>query len=165
MGIDLSRSVIDYAARRAKQTQNGTGFAVASLFELPVADGSLDVVLNLFAPCAEAEFSRVLRSQGHLILVGAGENHLMGLKQALYDDPYQNSGRADLPAHMTLVKKETLSYGIAVEGQDLIQALFSMTPYYWRTSPKDREKLTQYKTLETQVEFDIFVYRKDSVTL
>jgi 23S rRNA (guanine745-N1)-methyltransferase len=153
------------AAKAARREQNGARYAVASVFELPLMDASADAVVNIFAPCAEAEFCRVLRPQGHLILVGAGENHLMGLKQALYDDPYQNSGRADLPAHMTLVKKETLSYGIAVEGQDLIQALFSMTPYYWRTSPKDREKLTQYKTLETQVEFDIFVYRKDSVTL
>jgi 23S rRNA (guanine745-N1)-methyltransferase len=53
---------------------------VASIFALPVQNASLDAVTNLFAPCAEEEFLRVLKPNGHLLLVGAGERHLMGLK-------------------------------------------------------------------------------------
>ena len=81
IGIDLSRAGVDYAARRAKQNATDVGFSVASLFSLPIANESLDVVTNLFAPCAEDEFLRVLKPNGHLLLVGAGERHLMGLKQ------------------------------------------------------------------------------------
>ena len=42
----------------------------------------------------------------------------------------------------------------------MIEALFSMTPYYWRTSKEDREKLEKLDILTTSVDFDIFLFRK-----
>ena len=160
LGIDLSKTGVDYAARRAKQLQNRAGFAVASVFQLPVADAGIDIITNLFAPCAEEEFSRALKPGGHLLLVGAGEKHLLGLKRAIYEHPYKNEGRADLPKTMELLDTVHLCYEITLESAEHIQALFSMTPYYWRTSPKDREKLNGIQTLTTEVEFDIFLFRK-----
>ncbi|MBR3894722.1 MAG: methyltransferase domain-containing protein [Clostridia bacterium] len=161
LGIDLSRAGIDYAARRAKQQQTRAGFAVASLFEMPIQSESVDAVVNLFAPCAEEEFLRVLKLDGILLLVGAGERHLMGLKQAIYQTPYANEGRADLPKGMELLEKKKLCYEISVEGREMIAALFSMTPYYWRTSEHDRAKLDLLERLTTEVDFDIFVFRKE----
>lgn len=162
LGIDLSRDGIDHAAKEAKRTGSGAGFAVCSLFEMPVADAGFDVVTNLFAPCAEAEFCRVLRDGGTLVLVGAGEEHLMGLKQVLYDTPRTNPGRADLPTGMRLTHRERLRSEITVQGAEQIDALFSMTPYYWRTSEADRAKLNGLTSLTTAYDFDIFLYRKDS---
>ncbi len=160
LGVDLSRDGIDLAAKRARSASIGTGFAVASLFELPILDGSLDVVVNIFAPCAEEEFLRVLRPGGHLLLVGAGENHLMGLKRVLYDNPYQNQSRADLPNKMEIVGKWNVKESILVRGTEMIEALFAMTPYYWRTSQKDHEKLKSLETLTTETDFDLFLFRK-----
>jgi len=160
VGFDLSRAGIDYAARRAKQRQTHAGFAVASLFDMPIKSESVDAVVNLFAPCAEEEFLRVLKPGGILLLVGAGERHLMGLKQAIYENPYANAGRADLPRGMALLEKKLLRYEITVEGGEMIAALFSMTPYYWRTSEQDRAKLDPLERLTTEVEFDLFVFRK-----
>ncbi len=162
LGIDLSRDGIDHAAKEAKRTGSGAGFAVCSLFEVPVADGCFDAVTNLFAPCAEEEFCRVLRDGGTLVLVGAGEEHLMGLKQALYDTPRTNPGRADLPTGMHLTHRERLRGEITVQGAEQIDALFSMTPYYWRTSETDRAKLNGLTSLATAYDFDILLYRKDS---
>jgi 23S rRNA (guanine745-N1)-methyltransferase len=73
LGIDLSKDGVDYAARRAKLNDTGAGFAVASVFEMPIKDAALDAVVNIFAPCAEPEYSRVLRNGGHLLVVSAGE--------------------------------------------------------------------------------------------
>lgn len=160
LGIDLSRAGIDRAAKRAKQSGSGAGFAVASIFEIPVLDASLDAVANIFAPCAEEEFCRVLKPGGYLILVGAGERHLMGLKKALYDNPYANPGRADLPKQMEHIQTLRVRSEITVTGQEMISALFSMTPYYWRTSPKDRAKLDRCEKLTTEIDFDIFLFRK-----
>lgn len=160
LGIDLSRAGVESAAKRAKQTGTRAAFAVASIFAMPVQSTSVDVVTNLFAPCSEDEFLRVLKPNGHLILVGAGERHLMGLKEAIYENPYENAGRADLPTQMQAVGKERLTFEITVKGQDMIQSLFSMTPYYWRTSKEDREKLEKIDTLTTSVDFDIFLFRK-----
>lgn len=160
LGVDLSRAGIDAAAKQAKQSGTGAAFAVGSIFSLPVGDSACDVVTNLFAPCCESEFSRVLKENGYLILVGAGERHLMGLKEVLYTNPYLNPGRADLPTEMRQIDHQRLTYTVTVEGKDAIEALFSMTPYYWRTSEADHAKLGAVETLTTELDFDIFIYQK-----
>lgn len=160
LGIDLSRAGIDAAAKQAKQTGANAAFVVGSIFSLPVMSAACNVVTNLFAPCCESEFTRVLKKDGHLILVGAGERHLMGLKQVLYENPYLNPGRADLPMQMKEIDRQRLHYTVTVEGSETIEALFSMTPYYWRTSEADRAKLQNIQTLTTELDFDIFTYQK-----
>ena len=160
IGVDLSRDGIDSAATRAKRDGTNASFFVGSLFKLPVQEGRIDAVTNLFAPCAEAEFSRTLREGGHLVLVGAGERHLLGLKERIYDNAYLNTGRADIPVQMKLIDERRLSYEIEVKGQEMIQALFSMTPYYWRTSESDRSRLLGLDALTTVVDFKIYVFEK-----
>ena len=160
LGIDLSRAGIDSAAKYAKQNATEVSFAVASIFSIPVGNATCDAVTNLFAPCCESEFSRVLKDGGCLILVGAGERHLMGLKEVLYENPYLNPGRADLPTQMKEIDRQRLTYTITVDGEEAIEALFSMTPYYWRTSESDHAKLKSIQSLTTEVDFDIFVYQK-----
>lgn len=160
LGVDLSKFGIDKGAKTAKSERTTAFFAVASIFELPVKDAGFDAVTNLFAPCCESEFLRVLKPGGHLILVGAGERHLMGLKKVLYDTQYLNPERNDLPQQMTLVEKKVLRTTVSVRGNDMIRALFSMTPYYWRTSPADSRKLDGLEELETELDFDIYIYRK-----
>ncbi len=159
-GFDLSRDAVDAAAKAARRQGLTTQFGVASVFELPLASESVDAVVNIFAPCAEAEFCRVLKQGGVLILIGAGERHLLGLKRAMYDETYENVGRADLPLNMELCERITQRDEIEVVGQEQIQNLFSMTPYYWRTSPSDRKKLERLERLVTEIEFDCLVYRK-----
>ena len=63
---------------------------------------------------------------------------------------------------MALVAKDQLEYSITVESSEQIAALFSMTPYYWRTSEGDREKLSGLSSLTTDLDFDIYLFRKDS---
>jgi 23S rRNA (guanine745-N1)-methyltransferase len=86
----------------------------------------------------------------------------MGLKRVLYENPYLNQGRADLPKAMTLVQKYRIKDEIYLEDPLLIEALFSMTPYYWRTSQEDHQKLKNAERLITEIDFDIFLFRKDS---
>lgn len=162
LGVDLSRAGIDAAAKRARLTQSRAGFAVGSIFELPVGDASVDAVVNIFAPCAEGEFSRVLRTGGYLLVVAAGERHLMGLKEQIYETAHENLGRADLPCAMTQIDRRRVYREITVEGREMIEALFSMTPYYWRTSRADREKLAALDTLTTEIDFDLLLFRKDT---
>lgn len=159
-GFDLSRDAVEAGAKAAKREALDTFFAVASVFELPLQDGSVDVVTSVFAPCAEEEFLRVLKPGGVLILLGAGERHLLGLKRAIYDDIYENAGRADLPQTMRLVEEYTVEREIVVQGEEQIGHLFSMTPYYWRTSREDAEKLRGLQSLATTVAFDFKIYQK-----
>ena len=161
LGVDLSKFACGTASKRAKREgRENALYATGSVFELPVADGSADVIVNIFAPCAEDEYARALKDGGYLVVVGAGREHLMGLKTVIYDNPYENEGRADLPKNMTHIKTLNCKYDATVEGNSNILALFSMTPYYWRTSEGDKQKLEGIESLETTVDFEINIYRK-----
>ena len=173
MGVDLSKFATLAAAKRARADRQSIGapdshtlFAVGSVFDLPVQDGCFDTVTNIFAPCAPAEYARVLKPGGILIVAGAGERHLLGLKSILYDDPYLNDPRRDLPTEADGFEPVTVhrvAFTITVRGREAIAALFSMTPYYWRTPRESGERLAALETLTTEVAFDIHVYKKTQV--
>lgn len=158
IGFDLSKPAVEAAA---KLKMPNTFFAVAGINAMPLRDSSVGAVTNIFAPCFEEEFCRVLKKDGVLILVGAGPRHLMGLKKAIYEETPLNTERADLPRNMKLVEKSRLSYEITLLSKEEISDLFSMTPYSYRTSRESVEKLSALGSLVTEVEFDFYVYKKD----
>ena len=163
-GVDISKPAIEHAAKEAKKSGAGNLFySVSSIYELPLQSGSVDCITNIFAPCPEKEFFRVLRDGGVLIVAAAGEKHLLGLKKALYDNVYMNETRADMPKNMGFSEEHIsiLSYSINLKSQKEISDLFSMTPYYYRTSLRDKEKLASLKQLETRIEIEFTVYRKN----
>ncbi len=160
-GVDLSRFAVDAAAKRlARWEIPNAFFSVSSVFDMPFADDSISAAVNVFAPCAESEFLRILRKGGILAVVYAGPEHLMGLKKAIYDQIKENDGRADLPKQMTLLENIRIRFDITVQGCDNLQNLFAMTPYYWKTSPSDSEKLKSYDSLTTTVDMIIALYQK-----
>lgn len=169
LGVDLSKFAADTAAKTARRERMNRGqasstlYAVGSVFELPVADGTFDTVINIFAPCAPAEYARVLKTGGHLMVAGAGERHLFGLKELIYDDPYLNDPRRDLPAEgdgLRLLEVRNVTFTVTVDDPDHREALFSMTPYYWRTSREGHSRLAAAETLTTEVSFDLHIYEK-----
>lgn len=162
-GIDLSRPAVDSAAKRFSRVGIPHGFfGVASVYQLPFADESASAVVNVFAPCAEQEFCRVLKPGGILAVMYAGTDHLMGLKQAIYETVHENDGRADLPQTMRQIDEQRIRFEICVEGTEALQNLFAMTPYYWKTSREDGEKLKKLSSLNTIVDMMIAIYQKDS---
>ena len=164
LGFDLSKDAVNSGAKRAKREKNdNTFFGVASVYSLPLKDSSADALVNIFAPCAEEEYLRVLKNDGVFAFVYAGEKHLMGLKRALYDIVYENEERADLPKRMELLNRRRVLYEITLEGNAQIQNLFSMTPYYWRTSLEDKKKLCGLDKLTTDVDMIIEIYKKKDV--
>lgn len=161
LGFDLSKFGAEHGASTARRKGiTNSAFAVASIYEMPVSDGCANGVINLFAPCAEEEFKRVLKDDGVLIVVGAGEDHLFGLKKAVYDEPYKNDPRNDLPTSMKHIGSHKVRFEIELSSREDRMALFAMTPYYYRTSRTDMEKLLNAEGLVTEVEFDIEVYKK-----
>ena len=161
-GFDLSKFAVMAAAKAAKRSNINSAFAVAGIFDMPLKDECADMVINLFAPCAAEEFFRVLKPGGYLIVAGAGERHLEGLKSVIYDNVTKNETRADLPdiPSLSLVETVRVSYNINIKQREHVMALFSMTPYYYRTSESGRAALEATEELETIVDFDIFVYKK-----
>lgn len=159
IGFDLSKFGVETAAKRAKGRENAF-FGVAGIYDMPLAEACADAVVNIFAPCATEEFKRILTDGGVLIAVGAGKDHLLGLKQAIYETAYENTDREDMPPDMTLIDEKQITYEITLSGQEEIADLFSMTPYYYRTGERDMEKLRQLQSVTTPVDVFVHVYKK-----
>lgn len=154
-GFDISREMVRLAAKR----ENGTYF-VANMASIPVAQESMDYAVHLFAPFNETAFAMVLKPGGRLFTVVPGRHHLWGLKQAVYDTPYENDERLPQTQVLRFVGSHKVAANITLACQEDIQAVFRMTPYYFHTSEKDKEKLLKLDTLETSIEFVIAEYEK-----
>ena len=154
-GFDISREMVRLAAKRG----NGTYF-VANMAAIPVEDASFDYAVHLFAPFNEKEFSRILKPGGRLFSVIPGREHLYGLKQAVYDTPYYNDEKLPETQELKLVATHNIAGNITLTSQGDIDAVFRMTPYYFHTSLKDKEKLAAYDMLETPISFVIAEYVK-----
>ena len=155
-GTDISKFSLRIAAKR----EHSIEFAVASSYHLPLADQSVDALLNCFSPLALEEFHRLLRPGGSFLYVVPGANHLWELKQVLYDHPYPNEEREtpyDGFTYQTIVPVDGV---ITLERQSDIHALFQMTPYYWKTPKAGAERLAALEHLTTQISFRIHIFQK-----
>lgn len=156
VGVDISKSALIAAAKRSKRIN----LAVASVFSLPVGDLSCDAVLNVFSPFAPEEYARVLKSGGVLLRVIPLENHLFSLKKAIYDNPLKNPEESTDIDGFTLAESQELKYSIELKSNEQIESLFKMTPYYYKTSRTDQQKVEKLSTLQTEIEFCVLVYKK-----
>ena len=155
-GFDIAKPAVRLAAKALPTAQ----YAVASSFGQPVRTGWADLLLNCFSPFAQEEFLRVLRPGGSFLMVIPLENHLYGLKQAIYEKPYRNEVKPyDLPG-FRLEECRELRYQITLHGQEEIESLFMMTPYYYKTGVADQQKLLTKTTLTTPAEFAVLRYKK-----
>lgn len=79
LALDLSK----FALRRAARAHPRAAAAVWDVWRpLPVRSGAVDLVLNVFAPRNPAEFRRVLRPDGTLLVVTPEQDHLAELRAA-----------------------------------------------------------------------------------
>lgn len=155
-GIDISKNALEAAAKRTKTAE----FAVGSLFHLPVMKASCDVLMTLFAPYCGEEFIRVLKKGGRMLRVIPGERHLWELKQALYDEPYLNEVKDYALDGFAFFEKREVKGRIFLPDNEDIMNLFSMTPYYYKTSQEGTKRAQELTALETQISFEILLYAR-----
>ena len=154
-GFDIAREMVRLAAKRGKGT-----YFVANMANIPVAEGSMDYCAHLFAPFNEAAFTKVLKDGGRLYTVIPGRFHLWGLKQTVYETPYENDEILPQTQQLRLISQRKVTAQITLNCQEDIQAVFRMTPYFFHTSQKDKDKLLGLDALETSIEFVIGEYEK-----
>lgn len=155
-GIDISKFAVRRAAKRVKRGE----FAVASAYHLPVPDRSVHLLTNIFSPLSAEEFARVLLPDGHFLYVVPSERHLWQMKQVLYTEPYENPVKQEAYTGFDWQEVIPLRYTVTLDSGEDITALFSMTPYAWKTPKEGVERLKRLSQLETEIGFDIHVYRR-----
>ena len=159
VGLDLAKTSIKLAARAEKGKENPIAYAVAGIFDMPLPNGAFDAVLSVFAPVPEAEAYRILKPNGLLFVAHPGRRHLMGLKRLLYEKPYENEEKVFAFSGFEKLYDIRSAYSITAEGKQIAN-LFLMTPYFWKTSRNDTEKLSSVPSLVTEVDFLLSVYQK-----
>lgn len=155
IGFDLAKEAVRLAARLTPEA----AFCVGGSFSAPVRDGWADLVLNIFSPFAGAEFRRMLRPGGHLIYAVPTARHLYGLKEILYETPYENEVKQTAYDGFAFVGEREAAAMLALQGES-VQQLFAMTPYYWNTPAEGAARLAACTELTTEIGFRYLVYRR-----
>lgn len=153
VGADISKTATRYAAGKDPSVR----YVTANSYHLPVADGTADLILSLFAPAPAEEFLRILAPGGLVVRAVPGADHLWELKQAIYDEPYRNrEDKHRLPGFYER-DRVRVEYRFSMESSDAIRDLFSMTPYARRTPRQGRERMAELKRLDVTFSFLLLV--------
>lgn len=162
LAVDISKSVL--AAAKPRFSGKNISAAVASCFRMPLASGSVDLAAVIFAPFCTEELRRIVKPGGGIITAIPAREHLYGLKTLLYRQPYYNEVKPYEIEGLEFVGKREIAYTLKIDNQETLNALFMMTPYYYKTSREDSNALYSYfgthSAFETEIAFEILMYRR-----
>jgi len=172
VGFDASKYAAESGAKRAKAAglmpKEGIGapftgscgvyFAPANLFRLPLRDHVCDAALSLFAPIGAEEAGRILKPRGKLVVVSAGRDHLLEMRQQIYTEVRLSDAVPEVPGGFRLLGRQSLTWSMVLSGRDEIESLFVMTPFYYKTTAEGRERLLSLDmlTVTAAVNYSIF---------
>jgi 23S rRNA (guanine745-N1)-methyltransferase len=134
LAVDVSKP----ALRRAARAHPRAGAVLCDVWRgLPVADASVGVLLNVFAPRNGAEFHRVLRRDGALVIVTPNADHLTELVDALpllRVDPEKEERVAARLAGFAPGAGAVAAAPLALRHAE-VETLVGMGPSAWHTEP------------------------------
>ena len=158
-GVDISK----FAVRQATKRDRTMSWFVASIIDLPFAQSSLNVVLNVFSPADFPEFSRVLGEAGVLVIVSPGPRHLNGLREIIYPNAREHSPSTvtdEAKQFFSLSSETRITSPLELTGREAIMDLLAMTPYYWNIDLKTKARVEALNALALDVDVDIRVFKK-----
>ncbi|MEQ5800956.1 putative RNA methyltransferase [Halomonas sp. H10-9-1] len=159
LGLDISKWAVLAAARQGKQAGVSASWVVGSNAHLPVQTGALDRLLCLFGFPVAAEFARVMRPGGVLLMAEAGPDHLRELREIIYPRlKPERAAEPAAPAGFARLDTETLRYPLALDGAASIADLLAMTPHLYRASVEGRERAAVLDALSVTVEVRLTRY-------
>jgi len=123
ISIDVSKNAARTAARTHPRLASITGDVRA---KLPIADGSIDVVLSVFGPRRGDEVARILAPGGRAIVVTPGPAHLRELRErfallGIADDKQARLDAAMRP--LSLGSRSALEYTVELSAPDVADAI------------------------------------------
>jgi 23S rRNA (guanine745-N1)-methyltransferase len=135
LAVDTSKPALKRAARAGERI----GAVRADIWQgLPIADRSATVILDVFAPRSGAEFARVLRPGGALVVATPAAGHLAELVDALglirVDPAKQERLHKSLDPHFVLANARNIRTPLTLSRADAL-ALVAMGPSAWHTDP------------------------------
>ncbi|WP_428242176.1 putative RNA methyltransferase [Gynuella sp.] len=140
-GLDISKHAVMAACKRSKQVD----WYVASSARAPFMNQSIDAALILFAQLEPQELIRILKPGGSLIIAGAGSDHLLPLRELLYEQVNFNhfDPSTQLTPQFELAYDKEIKFEWIPENDQELYDLLAMTPHNWRVKPEKKEAITE----------------------
>ncbi len=158
LGMDVSKEAVRMAAR----ANPGACLFVADV-NRPwlLADGSMAILLDLFAPRNPAEFARVCAPGGLLLVAIPTPEHLAEPRARFGLLDIEPDKREHLLAQLepgfALVKERVIQYRLELDGESLTH-LLSMTPSYWHLPPEIIASAREEKRLSVGIGFRLLAF-------
>lgn len=159
-GLDISKPAVQKAAKQLPLAH----FAVASSYNIPLADDSQDAVIQIFAPSDVNEIKRILNSHGIWISVNPGSEHLHQLKHMVYDQPKTHEVSTSAPQGFVIQKQTSLRFKLDLSHPQQRENLLMMTPFYWTVSGEKKQHLLA-NLQSVDADFDIKIMTKVNTQL
>lgn len=156
LAFDIATDAIKVAAGN-----DNVKWMIADITNIPVKDGVVDCILDVFTPANYKEFNRVLKDNGYLIKVVPGSAHLQELRRAVSDQlqnkEYSNEDVTDyFEDHYELVSRVKCTKTQELSGENL-DNLVRMTPLLFDV---DKSGLDLSSVTEITIEGEVLVGRK-----
>ncbi|HEX4701814.1 MAG TPA: rRNA (guanine-N1)-methyltransferase [Pseudonocardiaceae bacterium] len=134
--VGLALDLSPLALRRAARAHDRIGAAVWDVWQpWPVRDHAAAVLVNVFAPRNGAEFHRVLRPDGTLVVVTPTAAHLAELGAGMLNvDPRKDERLAATLAGFEPVARQRLEYPLALSAED-VRRVVGMGPAAFHDRP------------------------------
>jgi 23S rRNA (guanine745-N1)-methyltransferase len=156
-GTDISKPAIAAAAKAYPLAR----WAVADTNRLiPLADGSVDAAINVFAPRNAAEFARVIRPGGRLVVAIPGAEHLANLRERFGLIGIQDDKPAKTSAQLSAFElhgTKRVKDEILLDASSL-RDLLEMTPNARHLSEQARAEIDNISEIRTHIEFDVLIF-------
>jgi 23S rRNA (guanine745-N1)-methyltransferase len=161
--VGLAMDISARALRRAARAHPAIGAVGWDTWRpFPVRDAVMSLVLDVFAPRNAAEFRRVLRDDGALIVVTPGPGHLAELTGPAgllaVDERKDERLAASLGAHFTLARDQELSLGLRLTRAEA-RALAGMGPSARHAGPDAGGLAARTEPITVTAAFRIACYR------
>ncbi|HEL1172953.1 TPA: methyltransferase domain-containing protein [Streptococcus equi subsp. zooepidemicus] len=128
--FDLSKEAIQIASKKDKCKV--VNWFIADLSKIPLKDGSMDCILDIFSPAHYKEFQRLLSSNGYVIKVIPTKNHLREIRTKvvahLKNPDYSNQSVIEyFEKYLKTISRETVSATIQLSPEQRM-SFIEMTP-------------------------------------
>ena len=157
-GVDISTPAIKAASRRSKTVQ----WVVASAKSLPVPANSCDLISVLFCRVDLNEALRALKPGGHLLVASTGQEHLIEMREKLYDEVKESSAfpAPQIESGFEVHSHRQFHHLFTLRDAETLQQLLMMTPHFWRTKENQKQKLLASLPISLTMDIDVLMLRK-----
>lgn len=160
IGLDISKEAIKAASRRNRDIC----WIVASGADIPVPQHSQDILVVLFSRLMPDALAQVMSSGGTLLYAWPGAQHLIELRQAIYEEikPSRFDPIKELADHFSVAKVEQHNFSFSLINEDELDALLHMTPHGQRMKQEKRQQLLEQLPLTLTFDVNLGEFRPSS---